>query len=137
MFGGGSGKLTLEDENDVLNTNIEISVQPPGKKLKGLSMLSGGEKALSAIALLFAIIARKPVPFCILDEIDAPLDDANIFRYITYLSTLVDTTQFVTITHRRTTMEASDYIYGVTMQEKGVSNIISLQLEDAKYYMEE
>ena len=137
LFGGGSGKLTLEDENDVLNTNIEISVQPPGKKLKGLSMLSGGEKALSAIALLFAIIARKPVPFCILDEIDAPLDDANIFRYITYLSTLVDTTQFVTITHRRTTMEASDYIYGVTMQEKGVSNIISLQLEDAKYYMEE
>ena len=137
LFGGGSGKLTLEDENDVLNTNIEISVQPPGKKLKGLSMLSGGEKALSAIALLFAIIARKPVPFCILDEIDAPLDDANIFRYITYLSTLVDTTQFVTITHRRTTMEASDYIYGVTMQEKGVSNIISLQLEDAKYYIEE
>lgn len=136
LFGGGSGSLTLENENDVLNSNIEISVQPPGKKLRGLSMLSGGEKALSAIALLFAIIAKKPVPFCILDEIDAPLDDANIFRYITYLGTLTDTTQFVTITHRRTTMEASDYIYGVTMQEKGISNILSLQLEDAKHYIE-
>ena len=132
LFGGGSAKLTIEDESDILGSNIEISIQPPGKKLRGLAMLSGGEKALSAIALLFAIIAKKPVPFCILDEIDAPLDDANIYRYVTYLSTLSDTTQFVTITHRRTTMEASDYIYGVTMQEKGVSSVISLQLEDAK-----
>lgn len=137
LFGGGSGKLILEDENDVLNTNIDISVQPPGKKLRGISMLSGGEKALSAIALLFAIIAKKPVPFCILDEIDAPLDDANIYRYISYLLTLSDTTQFITITHRRITMESSDYIYGVTMQEKGVSDIVSLKLEDAKHYIEE
>ena len=137
LFGGGSGKLILEDETDILNSNIEISVQPPGKKLRGISMLSGGEKALSAIALLFAIIARKPVPFCILDEIDAPLDDANIYRYIQYLITLVDTTQFITITHRRGTMEASDYIYGVTMQEKGISDIVSLKLEDAKHYIEE
>lgn len=137
LFGGGSGKLILENEDDILNTNIDISVQPPGKKLRGISMLSGGEKALSAIALLFAIIARKPVPFCILDEIDAPLDDANIYRYISYLLTLIDTTQFVTITHRRGTMEASDYIYGVTMQEKGISDIVSLKLEDAKHYIEE
>ena len=137
LFGGGSAKLTIEDESDILGSNIEISIQPPGKKLRGLAMLSGGEKALSAIALLFAIIAKKPVPFCILDEIDAPLDDANIYRYVTYLSTLSDTTQFVTITHRRTTMEASDYIYGVTMQEKGVSSVISLQLEDAKGYVED
>lgn len=137
LFGGGSGRLILENEDDILNTNIDISVQPPGKKLRGISMLSGGEKALSAIALLFAIIARKPVPFCILDEIDAPLDDANIYRYISYLLTLIDTTQFVTITHRRGTMEASDYIYGVTMQEKGISDIVSLKLEDAKHYIEE
>jgi len=137
LFGGGSGKLILENEDDILNRNIDISVQPPGKKLRGISMLSGGEKALSAIALLFAIIARKPVPFCILDEIDAPLDDANIYRYISYLLTLIDTTQFVTITHRRGTMEASDYIYGVTMQEKGISDIVSLKLEDAKHYIEE
>jgi len=137
LFGGGSAKLIIEDESDILGSNIEISIQPPGKKLRGLAMLSGGEKALSAIALLFAIIAKKPVPFCILDEIDAPLDDANIYRYVTYLSTLSDTTQFVTITHRRTTMEASNYIYGVTMQEKGISKVISLKLEDAKDYVED
>jgi hypothetical protein len=137
LFGGGSAKLIIEDESDILGSNIEISIQPPGKKLIGLAMLSGGEKALSAIALLFAIIAKKPVPFCILDEIDAPLDDANIYRYVTYLGTLSDTTQFVTITHRRTTMEASNYIYGVTMQEKGISKVISLKLEDAKGYVED
>ena len=134
LFGGGSAKLILTDENDVLDSDIEICVNPPGKKLKSLSMLSGGEKALSAIALLFAIISQKAVPFCILDEIDAPLDDANIYRFLDYLATLKDTTQFITITHRRNTMEASDYIYAVFMQEKGISEVVSLSLAEVSDY---
>jgi chromosome segregation protein len=128
LFGGGSGKLILTDESNMLASDIDINVQPPGKKVKSISVLSGGEKALSAIAIL--------VPFCVLDEIDAPLDDANIIRFITLLNILSKQTQFITITHRRGTMEASEYIYGVTMQDKGVSKIISLKLEEAKEYIE-
>ena len=136
LFGGGSGKLILTDESNMLASDIDINVQPPGKKVKSISVLSGGEKALSAIAILFSILMRKPVPFCVLDEIDAPLDDANIIRFITLLNILSKQTQFITITHRRGTMEASEYIYGVTMQDKGVSKIISLKLEEAKEYIE-
>lgn len=137
LFGGGSAKLILADETDVLGSDIELSVQPPGKKLKGISMLSGGEKALAAIALLFAIISQKAVPFCILDEIDAPLDDANIFRFVEYLQTLKDTTQFITITHRRNTMEASDYMYAVFMQQKGISEVVSISLSDVSQYAQD
>ena len=121
----------------MLGSDIELSVQPPGKKLKGISMLSGGEKALAAIALLFAIISQKAVPFCILDEIDAPLDDANIFRFVEYLQTLKDTTQFITITHRRNTMEASDYMYAVFMQQKGISEVVSISLSDVSQYAQD
>lgn len=136
LFGGGHGELILSDENDLLSASIDINVQPPGKKLKSISALSGGEKALSAIAILFAILIRKPVPFCILDEIDAPLDDANIYRFVHLLRELSNDTQFLMITHRRGTMEFSDYIYGVAMQENGISKIISLQLEEAQNYIE-
>lgn len=137
LFGGGNGKLVLEDEQNLLTSDIQISVQPPGKNLKKISMLSGGERALSAIALLFAIILCKPVPFCVLDEIDAPLDDVNIYRYVKFLRTLVEDTQFIVITHRRTTMEESDYMYGVSMPEKGVSKIVSIDLKDMEEYIDE
>lgn len=137
LFGGGRGELILIDESNWLESAIEINVQPPGKKLKSISVLSGGEKALSAIAILFAILMRKPAPFCILDEIDAPLDDVNIHRFVSLLTELTSDTQFLTITHRRGTMESSDYIYGVTMQENGISKIVSLQLEEATDYIEQ
>lgn len=136
LFGGGKGELILKDTEDILSCEIEINVQPPGKKLKSINVLSGGEKALSAIAMLFSILMRKAVPFCILDEIDAPLDDANINRFISFLEVVSKDTQFITITHRRGTMEASDYIYGITMEEKGVSKVVSLKLDEAKNYME-
>ena len=136
LFGGGNGKLILSNEADILASDIEINVQPPGKKVKSISVLSGGEKALSAIAILFAIIMRKPVPFCVLDEIDAPLDDANIIRFISLLNILSEQTQFIIITHRRGTMESSEYIYGITMQDKGVSKVLSLKLEEAQNYIE-
>lgn len=136
LFGGGQGELVLVDEANLLGSDIDISVQPPGKKVRSISVLSGGEKALSAIAILFAILMRKPVPFCVLDEIDAPLDDANIYRFVGLLNQLTQNTQFLTITHRRGTMESSDYIYGVTMQENGVSKIVNLKLEEAESYVE-
>lgn len=136
LFGGGKGELILKDGEDILDSEIDINVQPPGKKLKSISVLSGGEKALSAIAILFSILMRKAVPFCILDEIDAPLDDANINRFISFLEVVSKETQFITITHRRGTMEASDYIYGITMQEKGVSKVLSLKLDEAESYIE-
>lgn len=136
LFGGGEGELVLADEDDILNCEIEIHAQPPGKKLKNISVMSGGEKALTAIAILFAILMTRPTPFCFLDEIDAPLDDVNIYRYNNYIKGLAAKTQFITITHRRGTMEASDYIYGVTMEDKGVSKIISLKLEEAENYIE-
>ena len=129
IFGGGSANLRLTDEEDLLNTGIEIEAQPPGKKLQNLSLLSGGERALTAITLLFAMIQVKPVPFCILDEVEAALDEANVYRFGKYLQHLDDKTQFIVITHRKGTMEATDVLYGVTMQESGVSNLVSVKME--------
>ncbi len=130
MFGGGTAQLILEDENDVLGCGIEIRVQPPGKQLKTITLLSGGEKALVAIALYFAILKVRPTPFCMLDEIDAALDDRNVVRYASYLRNLSRDTQFIVITHRRGTMEEADVLYGVTMQEQGVSKMLSIDLND-------
>lgn len=129
MFGGGRAELLLTDPDDLLNTGIEIEAQPPGKKLQSLSLLSGGERALTAIALLFSIIQVRPVPFCVLDEVEAALDEANVSRFGRYLSSFEDDTQFIVVTHRKGTMEAADVLYGVTMQESGVSKIISVRLE--------
>lgn len=132
MFGGGKAELKLSDAEDVLNCGIEIIVQPPGKALQNMMLLSGGEKALTAMALLFAILKMKPSPFCILDEIEAALDDANVNRYADYLSNLTDDTQFIVISHRKGTMEAADILYGVTMQEQGVSKLVSVKFDEAK-----
>ena len=128
MFGGGKGQLVLEDPENPLTCGIEIRVQPPGKQLKTITLLSGGEKAFVAIALYFAILKVRPTPFCMLDEIDAALDDRNVERFATYLRNLGEKTQFIVITHRRGTMEASDVLYGVTMQEQGVSKLLRLDL---------
>ena len=128
MFGGGKGSLVLEDPNEPLTCGIEIRVQPPGKQLKTITLLSGGEKAFVATALYFAILKVRPTPFCILDEIDAALDDRNVERFASYLHNLSAKTQFVVITHRRGTMEASDVLYGVTMQEQGISKLLRLDL---------
>ena len=132
LFGGGNGELKIVDKNNILERDIEITAQPPGKKMKNLNLLSGGEKALTAISILFSIILAKPTPFCILDEIEAPLDDANIFRFGEFLKELSNDTQFISVTHRRGTMEAADYIYGVTMQEKAISKVLSLKLKEAE-----
>ncbi|MDX5686584.1 chromosome segregation protein SMC, partial [Clostridioides difficile] len=132
LFGGGCGELTILDKENLLESDILITAQPPGKKMKNLNLLSGGEKALTAISILFAILITKPTPFCILDEIEAPLDDANIFRFGEFLKDLSKETQFISVTHRRGTMEAADYIYGVTMQEKAISKVISLKLKEAQ-----
>lgn len=132
MFGGGRAELILTNPEDLLNTGVEIEAQPPGKKLQNLSLLSGGERALTAIALLFSIIRVRPVPFCVLDEVEAALDDANVSRFGHYLGEFEDDTQFIVVTHRKGTMEASDVLYGVTMQESGVSKIVSVRLEDVK-----
>ncbi|MDD4849599.1 MAG: chromosome segregation protein SMC [Gemmiger sp.] len=129
LFGGGSAKLYLSDEKNVLDSGIEIEVAPPGKVIKNLSSLSGGEQALVAISIYFAILAVNPAPFCILDEIEAALDDVNVTRYAQYLRRMTDNTQFIVITHRRGTMEAADVLYGVTMQEDGVSKILKLDLD--------
>ena len=129
LFGGGSARLSLSDENDVLESGIEIQVSPPGKVIKNLSALSGGEQSLVAISIYFAILAVNPAPFCILDEIEAALDDVNVTRYAQYLRRITDKTQFIVITHRRGTMEAADVLYGVTMQEDGVSKLLRLDLE--------
>lgn len=128
MFMGGHGELVLTDPDNVLESGIEINVQPPGKIIKNLSSLSGGEKALVAIAIYFAILKVKPSPFCMLDEIEAALDDVNVTRYARYLKNLSDNTQFIAITHRRGTMEEADIMYGVTMQEKGVSRLLQLDI---------
>jgi chromosome segregation protein len=127
LFKGGSADLILS-EGDELTANIDINVQPPGKKLQNINLMSGGEKGLSAIALLFAILKMKPTPFCILDEIEAALDDANVFRYAEFLKKFSEGIQFIVITHRKGTMEACDVLYGVTMEEKGVSKIVSVNL---------
>jgi chromosome segregation protein len=128
MFGGGKGQLILENPEEPLTCGIEIRVQPPGKQVKTITLLSGGEKAFVAIALYFAILKVRPTPFCMLDEIDAALDDRNVERFATYLRGLATKTQFIVITHRRGTMEASDVLYGVTMQEQGVSKLLRLDL---------
>ncbi|MCM1156868.1 MAG: chromosome segregation protein SMC [Bacteroidales bacterium] len=128
LFGGGKATLELVDNEDILEAGIRIIAQPPGKKLQNMMQLSGGEKALSAIALLFAIQSLKPSPFCLLDEIEAALDDSNVTRYAKYLNKLTKDTQFIVITHRKGTMEAADVLYGITMQEKGVSTLVSVNL---------
>ena len=127
LFGGGSASLVLEDEGDILNSGIEIKAQPPGKNVRSLSLLSGGEKGLTAIALLFAMLRVTPAPFCIFDEVEAALDDMNVVRYAKYIRSITDKSQFILITHRRGTMEEADTLYGVTMQEKGVSKLLELQ----------
>ncbi len=130
MFGGGKGELKLMEDEDILEAGIQIIAQPPGKKLQNMMQLSGGEKALAAIALLFAIQNLKPSPFCLLDEIEAALDESNVGRYAGYLHKLTKHTQFIVITHRRGTMEKADRLYGITMQEKGVSTLVSVNLID-------
>ena len=128
LFGGGRAGLVLLDDTDVLESGIDIIAQPPGKRLQNIQLLSGGEKALTAMALMFAIFKYKPSPFCLLDEIDAPLDDANIGRFVDMLRGLQERTQFVLVTHNRKTMEIADRLYGVTMEEPGVSKLISVDM---------
>ncbi len=130
LFGGGHAELTLAEADDPLNCGIEITAQPPGKKLQLLSLLSGGERALTAIAILFAMLKLKPTPFCILDEIEAALDDSNISNFADYLSEYAKTTQFVVVTHRKGTMESCDTLYGVAMEEQGISRMVSVNLAD-------
>ena len=135
MFGGGKGQLILENPEEPLTCGIEIRVQPPGKQVKTITLLSGGEKAFVATALYFAILKVRPTPFCLLDEIDAALDDRNVERFASYLHNLSKNTQFIVITHRRGTMEASDVLYGVTMQEQGVSKLLRLDLNQMEEYL--
>ena len=132
LFGGGQGALALEDEKEVLTCGIDIRVQPPGKTLRTISLLSGGERALVAIALYFAIIQVHPTPFCVMDEIEAALDESNGARFIRYLRAMGHSTQFIFITHRRETMEAADLLYGVTMERQGISKILKLDLKQAE-----
>ncbi len=134
LFGGGAGRLSLSDPDNVLESGIDIEVQPPGKKLQNMMALSGGEKALSAIALLFSVLEVRPTPFCILDEVEAALDDNNVYRFADYIRKYSEKTQFIVVTHRRGTMEAADIMYGVTMQEKGVSKLLKLKFEDLEDY---
>ena len=132
LFGGGTAQLELTDKDDVLNTGVEIMVTLPNKKRQPLSVLSGGERALTVIALLFSFLKFRPSPFCILDEIDAPLDEANLLRFGNFLREFSANTQFILITHRKTTMEFLDTIYGITIEEAGVSKILSVKLNDVK-----
>ncbi len=129
LFGGGKAELKLTDEENILESGIEIEVQPPGKKLQNMMLLSGGEKAFTAIALLFAILKINPAPFCVLDEIEAALDDVNVYRFAEYLKKYTDNTQFLVITHRKGTMEVANTVYGVTMEESGISKLLSLKLK--------
>ncbi|NLX70903.1 MAG: chromosome segregation protein SMC [Clostridiales bacterium] len=130
LFGGGTARLILEDQTDILNSGIEIVAQPPGKKLQNISLLSGGEKALTAIAILFAILKRKPTAFCVLDEIETSLDEGNLDNLGQFIKEFSKDTQFIVVTHRRNTMQVSDVLYGIVMEEKGVSNLVSVRLED-------
>ncbi|HLQ73913.1 MAG TPA: chromosome segregation protein SMC [Bacillota bacterium] len=136
LFGGGKAELRLTDPKDLLETGIEIIAQPPGKKLQQLGLLSGGERALTAIALLFSILRVRPVPFCVLDEVEAALDEANVVRFAKYVKMHSEETQFIVITHRKGTMEEADVLYGVTMEESGVSRLVSVQLEESKQLLE-
>lgn len=136
LFGGGEAYLELVDEENILESGIEIIAKPPGKKLQNMTLLSGGERTLTAISLIFGILKLKPSPFCVLDEIEAALDDANVIRFANYLEELSDETQFIVITHRKGTMERAHTLYGVTMQERGVSTLLSIQLDDVDQYMD-
>jgi chromosome segregation protein len=124
--------MSLQDPKDLLECGVEITAQPPGKTAKVLTLLSGGEKALTAISLLFAIFHFKPSPFCVLDEVDAPLDEANVARFAALVKNMKEHTQFIVITHQKPTMMAADTLYGVTMEEKGVSRLVSVQLKEAE-----
>lgn len=135
LFGGGRADLRLTDPDDLLNTGVDIVAQPPGKKLQNLGLLSGGERALTAIALLFSILKIRPVPFCILDEVEAALDEANVYRFSQYLKRYSRESQFIVITHRKGTMEEADVLYGVTMQESGVSKLVSVRLDESQEYV--
>ena len=128
MFNGGRAEISIE--GDLLNSGIEIKASPPGKRLQALSLLSGGEKSLTAVALLFALLKYRPASFCILDEIDAALDESNIKRYIEYLKSLSDKTQFIMITHRQTTMQLAEKIHGVTIDDQGISKLYSIAFKD-------
>lgn len=132
LFRGGHAELVLEDESDLLNTGVEIVAQPPGTKLNNVNLLSGGQKTLTAISLLFAILRVRTIPFVILDECEAALDEANVVRYADYLKEYSDQTQFIVITHRKGTMEKADYLYGITMQEQGVTTVVSVRFEEAQ-----
>ena len=132
LFGGGRATLELEDPDDILNCGIEIKVQPPGKALKTITLLSGGEKAFVAIALYFSILKVRPTPFVVMDEIEAALDDNNVVRFARYMRGMSEKTQFIVITHRRGTMEEADVLYGVTMQEQGVSRMLTINLNDVE-----
>ncbi len=129
LFGGGKAELKLTDPENILECGIEIEVQPPGKKLQSMTLLSGGEKAFTAIALLFAILKINPAPFCVLDEIEAALDDVNVYRFAEYLKKFTKHTQFLVITHRKGTMEVADTVYGITMEESGISKLLSMKLK--------
>jgi chromosome segregation protein len=128
VFKGGRGDLVLTDEKDLSTTGIEIVAQPPGKRLQDIDLLSGGEKALVAIALLFSFFLVKPTPFCLLDEVDAPLDDANIGRFVALVSELSTTSQFILVTHNKKTIEMSNILYGITMETPGISKVVSVSL---------
>jgi len=137
LFGGGFARLSLTEPDDLAATGIEIVARPPGKRAQPLSMLSGGERALTAVALLFAMLEVHPVPFCVLDEVDAALDEANVGRFAEAVRTLADQTQFIVITHNRGTIENADALYGVTVGEDAVSRVVSLKLEEARELAEQ
>src|SRR5205823_4935978 len=130
LFGGGMADIVLEDENDILECGIEIIARPPGKELRSISLMSGGEKTLTAVALLLAIFRSKPSPFCILDEVDAALDEANIGRFTSVLRDFLDRSHFIIVTHSKRTMSVADVLYGVTMQESGISKRVAVRFED-------
>ena len=132
LFKGGKAELSLTNPDNILETGIEIKAEPPGKKLQSISLLSGGEKTFTAISLLFAILNVRPVPFCLFDEVEAALDDANVEAFGQYLNKYRDKTQFILITHKKKTMEYADILYGITMEESGVSKMVSVKLEDIK-----
>jgi chromosome segregation protein len=129
LFRGGKARLVLTDENDYLETGVDIVVQPPGKKLQSITLLSGGEKALTAVSLLFAIFLTKPSPFCFLDEVDAPLDDANIDRFNDIIKEMSESSQFIMVTHNKKSMQAAEMLYGITMAEPGVSKVVSVRMQ--------
>jgi chromosome segregation protein len=132
LFEGGDASMVLTESEDLLDAGIDIVAQPPGKKLQNLNLLSGGEKALTAISLIFAIFLIKPSPFCLLDEVDAPLDDANVVRFNRLIQSLTDNAQFIVITHNKKTMEIGDLLYGVTMENPGISKTVSVQFQEAQ-----